>query len=130
MLYWEDSVTKHAAVDQAATWYAATLVFSSHVGDLPSLRPLCEERVVLFRAANESLAAAAAAAYGSTQEHSYRNTYGELLRWRFAGVDKIECLPAPDEQNGWEVASRLIRRSRRTLQKLERPTERTSAGRR
>ena len=123
-------MAKHNAVDQVATWYAATLVFSSDVGDVPSLRPLCEERVVLFRAANEPLAAAAAGAYGSREAHSYRNTSGELVRWRFAGIDKIECLAGSPDQDGWEVASRFIRRSRQTLQKLERPTEQTGHPRR
>lgn len=110
---------KKQAQASVATWYAATLVFISDVGDVASIRPLCEERIVLFLSKNAARASAAAEAYGDNEVHSYRNTYGQLVRWRFAGIEKVERLQELPDSDGWEVASRFVRRSWRTLKKLQ-----------
>lgn len=99
-------------------WFAATVVFVGEIDGIPSLRPLCEERVALFRTCNESAARAAAHRYGEAQEHTYSNSAGEAVRWRFVGVEKIVEL-SPVAEVGWEVASRYTRRSRRTLTALD-----------
>jgi hypothetical protein len=98
-------------------WFATTLLFKSGIAEVTSVRPLCEERVVLFRAETESNATALAAEYGRNEAHEYENVRGELVAWRFVGVEKVEAV-SPPENLGWEVASRFTRRSLRTLRSL------------
>lgn len=103
----------------ARVWYAATLVFSSTIGRMHSLRPLCEERVVLFHAQNQTLVERMATAYGAKEAHSYENNRGEIVNWTFLGVEKIEELSPEPASGGWEVASRFVRRSQQTLRTLK-----------
>lgn len=69
---------------------------------------------MLFRSASEKSAQAAANKYGRAEELQYANMYGELVRWRFAGTEKIEEIEPPTRDGGWEVASRFVRRATRT----------------
>lgn len=98
-----------------AGWYAATLVFASKIGGIMSLRPLCEERVALFRARIDSEALRLAQKYGQAEQHSYRNARGEEVQWRFQKVEKIERLEAPVLENGREIYSQFTRRSLKRL---------------
>jgi len=100
-------------------WFSATLIFRSEIGGVRSIRPLCEERVVLFETSNEQEAIKAAEAYGRREAHSYANESGEEVRWQFVGIDKIHALDSPTAE-GWEVAAKFVRRSWPTLQKLVR----------
>ena len=105
-------------------WYAVVLLFSSEVGHVPHLRPLCEERVVLFRGKGPGEVERLARKYGHDEEHSYRNVDDETVRWRFEVIQRIDLLDDPADKNGWEVASRFTRRSlaaiRRASSKLAR----------
>lgn len=96
------------------TWFATTLVFASEIAEIPSVRPLCEERVALFCAEDELAACAEARAYGEREQHSYLNSSGHRVNWRFVGIEKVVEL-LPTSSAGWEVATRYTRRSRRTL---------------
>jgi len=96
-------------------------MFRSDVNDVTSLRPLCEERIVLFRATSKMAAQTVALEYGTNEAHSYQNGRGELVQWRLVGIDKLEELMPPDERDGWEVASRYVRRSQHILRALNRP---------
>lgn len=105
-------------------WYAATLVFASSVGRDQSLRPLCEERTVLFAATDEQKARNLAVQHGLSEEHSYRNTRAESVTWRFMGIDALNTVPSDEDALGWEVASRYTRRSLKRLRALQRTTVR------
>jgi hypothetical protein len=100
-------------------WYSATLVFRSHIAGETSLRPLCEERVVVFDVANEHQALKAAERYGRREAHSYPNVDGEQVSWQLAGIDNVHAISAPLPE-GWEVAAKFVRRSWSTLRKLAR----------
>lgn len=97
------------------TWFSATLLFESRINDIPAIRPLCEERVVLFRARNERDASADAEAYAKAAEHEYENVRGERVMWVFVRVDYLSDVEDPPPGGAWEVASRFVRRSQRTL---------------
>ena len=114
------------------TWYAATLLFWSEVGDVPSLRPLCEERVVLLRAVTKAVAEANALRHGMEEAHSYKNARGDDVSWSFAGIEKLEELSGPPSSGVWEVSSRYVRRARARLPKrakTSRPRTRAKRGR-
>lgn len=98
-------------------WYSVSLTFVSRVGAVESLRPLCEERIVLFQASSEAEARALALKYGREAEHSYANPRGEVVEWRLAGVEAARELEPPLGNRGWEVGSRFVRRQRRRLPK-------------
>jgi hypothetical protein len=98
-------------------WYAATLIFECRVGGVRSLRPLCEERVVLFRGSNESQVLRLAKMYGRSAEHSYPNRRREVVEWRFARIETLERLELPPVQGGWEVAYRFVRRKAKDLRR-------------
>ncbi len=104
--------------NENSRWYALTLLFASRIGDSPSLRPLCEERVVLFRAKNELAARKAAASHAEAEGHSYKNSEKRDVKWYFVGVVKLEVLDEPARDEGWEVGSRFIRRSLRTIRQF------------
>jgi hypothetical protein len=103
--------------DRTARWYSVVLLFSSSIGDVASLRPLCEERVVLFRSNTAGEIDAAARRYAEREQHSYQNANGETVNWRFHGIERIEPLAEPPANEGWEVSSRYARRSLATLRK-------------
>jgi hypothetical protein len=98
-------------------WYSVTLTFASRIGGVASLRPLCEERVVLFRARSEARARLLAVKYAGEAEHSYLNSRNERVEWRFAGIEQLTLLDAPPTERGWEVGSRFVRRRWSTLRK-------------
>ena len=106
-------------------WFAVRLLLRSHIGGTPSLRPLCEERVVLFRGPDEATVRTMATAYARGEEHSYANVYGEHVEWRFVAIEQVDALDDADPGKGWEVASRFCRRSLRTLEKHGQETGRT-----
>lgn len=99
---------------QALKWYAITILFESEIAGIQSIRPLCEERVVLFQAGNAAAARAAARRYANKAEHSYHNDKGETVQWRFAKIDRLDEIETP-MSTGWEVASRFVRRHRTKL---------------
>lgn len=96
----------------------ATVVFCSSVGDVASLRPLGKERIVLFYASNVNEATVAAAEHGQMEEHSYNNSRGKLVSWRFMRVEGVEAVPFNTVTGTWEITSRYVRRSRKSLAKL------------
>src|SRR5690606_32190702 len=96
-------------------WYSARLTFVSRIAGINSLRPLCEERVVLIRAPTESRARILATRYGHNEAHSYANARGEKVEWLFAKTEHLTELEPPPAHGGWEVASRFVRRRKRDL---------------
>lgn len=95
-------------------WYSATLLFESRVDGIVGVRSLCEERVVLIKARDERAARIAASRYGELAEHAYTNNRGQLVRWMFVGIDKVEDVGPPIDA-GWEVGARFVRRHRSRL---------------
>lgn len=79
------------------SWYAATLVFTSQIGEKRARRPLCEERVVLVRALSEAHAATKLNEIGTAEGHAYENVHGERVVRRFVG---IECIGPVDPPGG------------------------------
>lgn len=98
----------------AEKYFSVKLLFASKL-PTPSLRPLCEERIVVIRAPNETAASIAAERYGHAEQHEYTNQDGDLVAWTLIRVEAIVELGKPTLKEGWEVASRYTRRSVQTL---------------
>ena len=99
----------------APRWFSVTMMFESRIGGIIGVRPLCEERIVLFAAGNQLEAATAATEYGMHAQDEYKNASDESVSWRFVCLSEVRELDAPQAPAGWEVASRFIRRHRRTI---------------
>lgn len=96
-------------------WYAATLLFASKIAGVESLRPLCEERIVLVQGAREEQVRAMLARYGRDQEHAYENDRGETVEWRYVDLVKLEPIDDPTRDGVQEIASRFVRKGLRSL---------------
>lgn len=101
-------------------WFAVTLLFKSVIGGTPSLRPLCEERVVLFRGEDERGVLTAARRYAQDEEHFYDNSRRERVDWSFVRIERVEALEPPSNGQPWEIASRYVRRSLTRLRNKDR----------
>ncbi|HEY3933137.1 MAG TPA: DUF4288 domain-containing protein [Gemmatimonadales bacterium] len=99
-------------------WFSVIVVFESRVAGIIGVRPLCEERIVLFVAEDEPTAIAAARRYGVSAQHSYDNSARETVQWIFVGVSDANELEERDATIGWEVGSRFVRKHRRTVDRL------------
>ncbi len=106
-----------STINARERWYAVVLLFTSEIDSLVHLRPLCEERVVLFRGANQDDITRQSQEYGLAEQHSYKNERGQEVRWRFHQILTIDELEDPATDAGWEVASRFSRRSLRALRR-------------
>lgn len=80
--------------------FSASLLFQYRVilKGRSSVRRICEERIVLFKAQGARTAVAAANRIGSKGSHSYTNDEGNLVHFEFIGVQDImhlgvECEP-------------------------------------
>jgi hypothetical protein len=78
-------------------------------GMRPSRRPLIDETIVIFRAANRPAAFRRALELGRASEHEYLNSKRRRVRWVFAEVLTLDALPR--SLDGAEVWSTLDRRS-------------------
>ena len=73
------------------TRYAANLLFEYGVKQAPKSRPLCEKRIVVFRARGPRDAIRRAKQHGKRGEHSYRNGYDQTVQIKFIGlIDVID----------------------------------------
>lgn len=102
-----------------AHWFAVTMVFMSRIGKSRTLRPLCEERIVLFRADSKSEAGALGRKHGRSEEHSYEAVNGKRVTWSFIGIESIDDVTQHESNGPWEIGSRYVRRSLKRLKELE-----------
>ena len=84
--------------------FAAKLLFQFRVvvdGEA-SKRRLCEERIVLFKAASAGRALAAAKRKGRSAEYDYANDEGNPVHFEFIGVVDLLCLdPVCEADEVW-----------------------------
>ncbi len=95
-----------------AARYCAKLLFQFRVvvnGDSRARR-LCEERMLVFRAASPRLALAEAKRRGRAAQHRYRNNAGEAVHFEFVGI--LDLLQLGVECEADEVWYDLVERVR------------------
>jgi uncharacterized protein DUF4288 len=94
------------------TRYAAKLLFQFRVvvnGDA-GVRRLCEERMIVFRAASAGLALAKAKRRGRAAQHRYKNKAGDTVHFEFVGI--LDLLALGMECEADEVWYDLVERVR------------------
>ena len=92
-------------------WFSASLLFSSEYPGQSGVVPLWEEQILLLDAENEQAAKAKAETCGRTGEHEYYNAANQLVRWRFARVERIFQIESKALEDGTEIFSRFLRDS-------------------
>ena len=95
-------------------WYAGRLLWESIIAGKRvrdrGVYPF-EETVVLFKSNSISEAKKRAHHYGLESEHSYKNTYGETVSWRFRAVlDVMEIIDAKPT-NKAQIYTQFLRKS-------------------
>lgn len=104
--------------NKARKRYAAKLLFQYRVvvNGKASSRRVCEERVILFKAASDQKALSYAKKKGHRAENTYRNLQGDRVAFEFVGVRDIiqlgyECNPDEAWYDIKEMVSPMERRA-------------------
>ena len=106
--------------------YAATLLFEFYivVDGRPNVRRLCEERIVLIESPSARRALVEARRQAKLSQHSYRNSYNTLIKFRFIGVLDLLFLGAECEANEvWYQLKTLVRPMERRSRIVPKPNE-------
>ncbi len=93
------------------SWYVAVLVVESSVGGRATTDPLIDLQYRLVRAVGAEDAHRKALALGDSTEHSYENSDGETVHWRFAGLHDLREVDDQQLEHGAEVYSSMHRRA-------------------
>lgn len=87
-------------------WFAAKLLFESGLRHDDG-RVLQEESIRLLQANDEAEAHTKAHALGTSEQHHYRNAYGEDVAWQFVSILELQDLCEADLFDGMEVFSTM-----------------------
>src|SRR5687768_9668121 len=88
-------------------WYVVNLVVECRVARAPS--DLWDEQVVVLRARNDEDAYRKGIKLCKKQNHSYKNSSGDTVTWKFSGVAELQELGSEEITSGTEIYSRLTR---------------------
>jgi Domain of unknown function (DUF4288) len=87
-------------------WYSARLLIERTVEGGKPVKPLFEESVVVFKAADDATRGTVkrrANQLGRKANHHFKNAYGETVRWTFRELLEIQEIMTTDLQDGDEV---------------------------
>lgn len=90
-------------------WYVATLVFQCLVEGQEQGPWTVDEQLCLVHAQNTREAHWKAMQLGEQKQHSYANSSGGVVRWKFLGLGDLEEVLDKAIQDGTEIRSRLFR---------------------
>jgi len=92
--------------------FSAKLLFQFRIVDdgKPGVMRLCEERIVVLRAATSRKALTMAKRRGKRAEHSYRNDHGGMVHFEFVGIlDLLHLGVECEEDEVWyDIAQRKL----------------------
>jgi hypothetical protein len=90
-------------------WYIAVLVVSSEIRRAKKYTPLIDLQFRIINSDNPEEAYRAAMRIGKSEEHSYKNSRGETVRWRFRGLNDLRSLDISRLASNTEVYNTLVR---------------------
>jgi hypothetical protein len=90
-------------------WYVAELIVICRVGKSPKPKVLYDRQIKVLCASDHEAAYQRVLQLGKEENHSYRNSAGERIYWRFAGIGNLEVLQDEQISDGTEIHSRLER---------------------
>ena len=94
-------------------WYTCSLLFKALHERSPESDPVCEERFLLVEAESEATARLVAEESGRSGEHKYHvsKVDDDVLKWIFAGVQKVYAIEDETLRSGTELFSRFVPQS-------------------
>jgi hypothetical protein len=90
-------------------WYAAVLIVECRVGGDDKRRLLFDRQLRLICAADHEEAYCKALKLGRAENQSYQNPRGEVVQWRFIGLENLAELLTDTIEDGVEIYSSLQR---------------------
>lgn len=88
-------------------YFSARLIVVSLVDNgRPKKKNLCNESIVVFKAKDYQHAFERALELGKEQEHTYKNSDNQDVRWAFVKVAEVRCIGK--KIDGVEVTSKLF----------------------
>lgn len=90
-------------------WYVAELIVGCQVGIGPKGKALIDRQIKVLRASCPEAAHKRALEVGKQENHSYKNSSGEKVSWRFAGLSNLKALQVDEILDGTEIHSCLER---------------------
>ncbi len=92
------------------SWFVTTLIIECEVDGRPSLPDewTCSQQIFLIRASSRDVAYGKAIKIGESQETSYLNVNGQLVTWKFVGLENLEELSKKGIRDGTEIWGRII----------------------
>ena len=90
-------------------WYVAELIVVSRVGKSPKGKALYDRQIKVLRANDHEAAHRRCLQLGKEENHCYKNSAGETVYWRFAGLANLRELLDEQISDGTEIHSRLER---------------------
>ena len=91
-------------------WYSVTATYKSiHIG-VSRKRHLWERVIFLIQSNDDVEARKAAIRIGHEKEHEYRAVNGDLVRWAFQDIERIQEVVDSEICNGTEVSSEFYER--------------------
>ncbi len=95
-------------------WYAVSRLFEGCHLDQPAEANLWEESIVLVAADSEADARALAEQLGKADECEFTAGTGDLVQWRFRGIESAYAIDESVLGSGTELFSRFLRASEAT----------------
>lgn len=92
------------------SWYVVTVILKCEIHGQPTLPDewSCIQSVYLIRASSADDAYDKAIVLGKNQETSYQNSDGEVVDWKFVGLENVEELSQRSITNNIEVWGRAF----------------------
>lgn len=108
----EQRVESREHPDSAAVgaWYSATVLFKAVHPGAVRRRHLWERNTFLLRASEDCSIAEKAERIAREMEHEYESAGGQLVRWEFQSVEKIQELFDAELDDGTEVCWEFFER--------------------
>src|SRR5260221_3662734 len=90
-------------------WYVVEIIVRCRVGGAHKGRTLNDRQIKVLRASSHEAAYRRALSLGKAENHSYKNSAGEVVSWQFVGLGNLEVLHEREITDGTEIHSRLER---------------------
>lgn len=97
-------------VSNPGQWYSATVLLKSVYPGEPRKRHLWERTTFLLRASEDCSLEEKAERLARAMEHEYENPYGQLVRWEFQSIERIQELFDAELTDGSEVVWEFFER--------------------
>lgn len=97
-------------MSNSSSWYVVTIIIKCEINGLSLVSGewSCIQSIHLIKASSNSDAFEKATLLGKEKETSYMNSGGELVEWKFVGLENLENLTRKTISDGLEIWGRYF----------------------